>query len=351
MKTALRWIGFFLALAFLILTFINASWLAPGPRGQVKLIAHRGAHQVFDRKGLSDTDCTATRIEPPVHAFLENTVASIQEAARNGAAMVSVDVASSSDGQMVLFADPTLDCRTQGKGEVRAQTLEQLKAFDAGYGYTADGGKTFPLRGTGTGAIPTVQEAVRAADTKPLLYQFQSNDAKEADLLAAALKAAGRDPVALGDGFFGDDAPVARIRQIYPKAWAFSKAGVKDCTEGYLLTGWLGAVPEACKGSTLFVPINRTWLYAGWPNRLIARMEEAGVRIVVTGPQDGDQGTPTGLDLPEQIREIPLGYNGYVWVDDIWALGPALHPQYGKRNPAVEEKYEAMLEARRKARE
>lgn len=348
MKTVLRWIGFFLALVFLILTFINASWLAPGPRGQVKLIAQRGVGQLAVP---SSGDCAAARIEPPVHAFLENTVASIQEATRNGAAMIALDVAATSDGQMVLFGDETLDCRTDGQGAPGARTLAQLKALDAGYGYTADGGKTFPLRGTGIGAIPTVQEAVRAADTKPLVYRFMSDDAKEANLLAAALKAAGRDPVALGDGFFGGGAPVARIRQLFPKAWAFSHAEAEACSSCYRRSGWLGIVPDACKGGTLFVPLNRTWLYAGWPNRLIARMEEAGARIIVTAPQGDDDTAPTGLDLPEQIREIPVGYNGFVWVDDIWALGPALHPQYGRRNPAVDEKYEAQLEARRKARE
>ena len=39
------------ALGFLLLTLINASWLAPEPKGAVKLVAHRGVSQLFDQRG------------------------------------------------------------------------------------------------------------------------------------------------------------------------------------------------------------------------------------------------------------------------------------------------------------
>lgn len=41
----LKRIGFVLALGFLVLSFVHASWLAPTPRGYVKLMAHRGTYQ------------------------------------------------------------------------------------------------------------------------------------------------------------------------------------------------------------------------------------------------------------------------------------------------------------------
>ncbi len=59
--------------------------------------------------------------------------------------MVEIDVAPTKDGKMVLFHDWTVDCRTNGKGETRDLTLAELKALDIGYGYTADGGKTYPF--------------------------------------------------------------------------------------------------------------------------------------------------------------------------------------------------------------
>jgi glycerophosphoryl diester phosphodiesterase len=340
-----------LALALLVLSFINASWLAESPRGMIKLIAHRGAAQLYDQTALEPATCTATRIEPPYHLFLENTLEGMNIAASTGAGMIALDIAATGDGKLAVFQDPALECRTDGKGEVRAATMAQLKALDAGFGYTADGGKTFPFRGKGVGLIPELSEVLAMFPAKPLLFKFTGKDAAAADLLAATLKAAGRDPVALGDGFSGavEEGPVARIRQLLPKAWVFSKDSVKACTSAYALQGWLGLTPAECQGGTLMVPLNRQWAFAGWPNRLMARMAAVGARVVVTGPKDGPGGT--GLDLPEQIGAIPASFTGYVWVQDIQTIGPALHPALNRRNQYREAELQAALAARRKGRE
>ena len=52
----------------------------------------------------------------------------------------------------------------------------------------------------------------------------------------------------------------------------------------YLALGWTGHVPAACRGATIFVPINLRWAYWGWPNRFLARMRDAGVDPAVQGP-------------------------------------------------------------------
>lgn len=70
----LKRIGLVLALGLLVLSVINASWLAPTPQGNVKLVAHRGVYQAYNQTNLGRDDCTAIRIEQPVHGFLENTV-------------------------------------------------------------------------------------------------------------------------------------------------------------------------------------------------------------------------------------------------------------------------------------
>lgn len=351
MKVWAKRIALVLAIVVMVLSFVNASWLAERPRGYIKLIAHRGAHQLFDHTGVKPDTCTATRIEPPYHLFLENTLEGIDGADRNGAQMVEIDIATTKDGKLAVFHDLALDCRTNGKGEVRSATMAELKALDAGYGYTADGGKTFPLRGKGVGRIPELSEVLEAFPQMPLLFNFKSKDAAEADLLTAALKAAGRDPVAMGDGFHGavEAGPVARIRQLFPKAWVFSMDSVKACSSAYAMQGWLGLTPGECQGGTLMIPLNRQWTFAGWPNRLMARMEAVGARVVVTAPLDGPGGT--GLDLPEQLGEMPSTFTGYVWVDDIQAIGPALRPALNRRNQYREAEVVKALEARRKARE
>ena len=50
MRPWLRRAGFALALAVLVLTVVNASWLAPEPEGAPKLVAHRGVYQLFDQR-------------------------------------------------------------------------------------------------------------------------------------------------------------------------------------------------------------------------------------------------------------------------------------------------------------
>jgi glycerophosphoryl diester phosphodiesterase len=347
-KRWLLWIGALIAVAFLALTFIDASWLAPEPTGRVKLIAHRGVYQAFDHRGLANDSCTATRIEPPYQPFLENTLASLQRANALGAAMVELDFAPTKDGHIVVFHDWTLDCRTDGHGLVRDHTLAQIKALDAGYGYTADGGKTFPFRGKAVGMIPTLEEFLRVAGERPLLFNFKSGDPAEADRLASALKAAGRDPEAVGDGFYGgpEAGPVARIRQLYPKAWVFSKERAEACSKAYAIEGWFGVTPAACHNGTLFVPLDYQWAFAGWPKRAIARMAAVRAHVLMLGPQRG-HGRPAGVDLPEQLGDVPASFNGYLFVDDIWNVAPALYPSLDGRGAEQQAAAERGLARRR----
>ncbi len=343
------WLGraaLFLAVAVLLLTFVNASWIADKPVGGVKLIAHRGVAQQFSREGVDNDTCTATRIEPPVHDYLENTPRSMQAAALMGADMVEVDIAPTSDGRIAAFHDWTVDCRTEGKGETRSKTLAELQALDPGFGYTADGGKSFPLRSKRKDRIPSLEEALAALPNTPILFNFKSKNPKEADLLAEALKAAERDVVERRDAFYGARGPVDRIKQLYPKAWAWSMESAKRCTKEYILHGWTSIIPESCEGGTIIVPLNYQWAFWGWPNRLIQRMDSVGARVVVIGPYgEGEAGT--GLTLPEQLGDIPSTFKGYVWVEDIWTVGPALRPSRDIRNQAQIDAAEAGLTRRR----
>lgn len=312
-----------LTLAGLIL--LNTSWFAPEPKGQPKIIAHRGVYHLYDkRKAFGRDTCTAQYSRPITHVIFENTPESMQRAAALGADMVEIDVAPTKDGTMVLFHDWTVDCRTNGKGETRDLTLAELKALDIGYGYTADGGKTYPLRGKGVGKMPTVEEGIAALPNHAILFNFKSKRAEEADQLFAILKASGRDYEKLGDAFYGAQGPVDRIRQLAPKNWAFTLKGeATRCTRDYVLTGWTGIVPKSCHNSVLAIPINWQWPMWGWPNRLIARMESVGAKVIVFGPYESGKSNE-GLSEPQQLGEIPASFNGYIWVEDIWTIGESL---------------------------
>src|SRR5690349_12252759 len=115
--------------------------------GEPLLLAHRGIAQTFPLAGVGNDTCTATRIDPPEHTYLENTLPSMRAAFDAGADLLEIDVQVSADDQLVVFHDSTLECRTDGAGLVRDHTLAQLRRLDLGYGYTADDGVTYPLRG------------------------------------------------------------------------------------------------------------------------------------------------------------------------------------------------------------
>ena len=345
MRYWLKIAAFVLAVVILLLTIFNASWLASPPPGGLKVIAHRGVAQQFSREGVERDTCTATRIEQPVHDYLENTPRSVQAAARLGADMVEVDIAPTADGKIAVFHDWAVDCRTNGKGETRSLTMDQLKALDAGFGYTADGGKTFPLRGQGQ-RIARLEEVLGALPGTPILFNFKSGKPAEADQLAAALKAAYRKVDRTRDAFYGAAGPVRRIRQIYPNNWAFSMEEAKACTKAYALTGWTGIVPKACRGGTIMIPINYQWAFWGWPDRLQQRMAAVGARVILIGPYaDGTAGT--GLALPEQLPNVPASFKGYLWVEDIWTVGPALRPGRDIRTAAQQTAAEEGLKRRR----
>jgi len=344
-----KWIkrgAFGAAVAVLVLSVTNASWLAPDPQGGPKLIAHRGVYQLYDKSGLGRQDCTATRIEEPVHDYLENTTRSMRMAQRLGAQMVEIDIAPTKDGEIAVFHDWTVDCRTQAQGDTRTFTMAELQALDIGYGYTADGGSTYPFRGSGAGQVPTLEEALRALPRTPIIYNFKSNNPAESDILAEQLAAAGRDVEQIGDAFYGGARPSERMAEIYPDAWVWHVESASQCSRDYVLYGWTSILPASCKGGTMIIPLNYQWAFWGWPNRLIARMEAGGGRVLVVGPYH-DDAAPTGLALPEQLTEIPDSYNGWIWVEDIWTLGPALRPSQDRRPAALIEAANEGLDRRR----
>src|SRR3954465_10960524 len=211
MRRIIRIVG---ALILLLAGFIylnNANWLTSAPEGAPIPLAHRGLAQTFHLDGVTNDTCTATRIHAPTHAYLENTIASMEAAFRAGADIVEFDVHQTTDGRFAVFHDWTLDCRTDGKGVTREHSLAQLKALDVGYGYTADGGKTFPFRGKGVGLMPTLDEALTTFPGKGLLIHIKSNDPSDGEKLAERLKRLTpnqRDSLAV----YGGHRPVSIVR-------------------------------------------------------------------------------------------------------------------------------------------
>ena len=301
----------------------NASWTAH-PSGKLTILAHRGPHQTFSHVGLDNRSCTASRIDPPRHAFLENTISSMRAAFALGADVVEIDVHPTTDGDFAVFHDWTVDCRTDGHGVTRDHSMAELKRLDIGFGYTADGGRTFPFRGKGVGLMPSLDEVLRAFPGRRFLLNIKSNDPREGDLLAAWLKArpwanAGRL------SFYGGDRPVARLAALRPDLKAMSRASAKACAKRYLLLGWSGWVPAACRHTIVFLPVNYRWAAWGYPNRLLSRMEGAGSELYLIAPVDrGAASHLEGFDTSQSLDQLPADWRGGLTTDRIEAVGPIL---------------------------
>lgn len=133
-----------LGLAVAGITLLRASRKSPRPgapylAGAPLLIAHRGG----------------SALAP------ENTLLAFERAlAWWGADVLELDVQPTSDGEIVVFHDATLDRTTDGTGPVAAQSLAAIRQLDAGFRFTSDG-VDFPFRDRGI-RVSTLTEVLEA---------------------------------------------------------------------------------------------------------------------------------------------------------------------------------------------
>lgn len=136
----------------------------------------------------------------------ENTRLAFEGALGLGHRYIETDAWCTRDGHLVLHHDATLDRTTDGSGKVVERTLDELRALDAGFRFTPDGGRSHPHRGRGV-TIPTVDEAldlhpdvrlnIEIKDPNPLAVRamwdlIQRRNAYDRILVAAEKGAIGR---------------------------------------------------------------------------------------------------------------------------------------------------------------
>lgn len=293
---------------------VNNTTLLTRESGEPPLIlAHRGLSQTFDMADVDSDTCTAERIRPPVHDYLENTIPSMEAAFAAGADQVELDLQLTADEEFAVFHDWELDCRTEGSGVTRDHTLAELKRLDVGYGYTADGGQTFPFRGKGEGMMPSLDEVFEAFESESLLLHVKSDDPAEGELLAKRLSALDDDR--LGEiTVYGGDQPIAALRAALPELRVMSKELMLECLGWYEGAGWLGVVPPSCRHTQLHVPESYGPLLWGWPGRFVERMASVDTRVVlVAGAGEHSE----GFDTVASLERIPQGFGGMLWTNSV----------------------------------
>ncbi|WP_081870245.1 glycerophosphodiester phosphodiesterase family protein [Metabacillus indicus] len=294
--------------------FVNNSSLFTKERsGEPMLLAHRGLGQTFRMEGITAETCTAERMYEPDHPYLENTIPSIKAAFEGGADIVEIDVQPTLDGEFAIFHDWTLDCRTDGKGTTREHTMEELKQLDAGYGYTADNGKSFPFRGKGVGLIHTLDEVLEEFPNGSFLIHIKSDDPKEGSQLADYLSKYPDNRLEHLSAYGGDQ-PIATLKEAIPDMRVMSKETLKSCLLTYIAAGWTGYIPAACENTQLHIPETYFSYLWGSSDKFLNRMDSVGTRVILVA---GSGGWSEGFDEEQDLERLPKGYTGGIWTNRI----------------------------------
>lgn len=87
----------------------------------------------------------------------ENTLPAYDAAISIGYRYLETDVHLTRDGVLVAFHDERLDRVTDRQGAITELDMADVEAADAGYAFSRDRGRTFPLRGRGV-RVPRLEE-------------------------------------------------------------------------------------------------------------------------------------------------------------------------------------------------
>ena len=263
------WIILAAALLFFGFSVFHASWLASAPEGMPKLVAAKGAEPTRDTQGCAG-------------GASASEVGSLAMAVGNEANALNMTT-QVVGGQLVVGRQFESSCAAD-KGRPNSQ----------------------------------IGEAVYALSKPELLWRVKG--VKQAGMLLAALPAPGKDDK---QALIGDDAAVAAFKKARPKAWAFSIPAAQACASDYKLSGLWGSIPASCKQGTMLLTMDQVgYTLWGWPNRFLARTDAAGLKVVIAQSVDDDK--ITGLTDVNSYGDIANSFNGYIWIDDIEELGPAL---------------------------
>ncbi|MBA3240195.1 MAG: glycerophosphodiester phosphodiesterase [Acidobacteria bacterium] len=122
----------------------------------------------------------------------ENTLHAFEGAAALGADVIETDVRSTADGVLVVLHDATVERTTDGAGSVARMTLPELKRLDAGYRWSPDGGRTFPLRGRGL-TVPTLEEVFERLPGMRFNIEPKRDAAPSPQLLCGVIRGRGME--------------------------------------------------------------------------------------------------------------------------------------------------------------
>jgi glycerophosphoryl diester phosphodiesterase len=104
----------------------------------------------------------------------ENTLYTFKRAVELGTDVLEMDLQTTSDGALVILHDREVERTTNGKGAVDSFTLSELKKLDAGFRWSPDNSRSYPLRNKGV-TIPTLTEVFKAFPDTRINIEIKSS--------------------------------------------------------------------------------------------------------------------------------------------------------------------------------
>jgi glycerophosphoryl diester phosphodiesterase len=156
----------------------------------------------------------------------EGTVAAVRAAMTLPGLGIEFDVRRTRDGHLIVLHDARVDRTTNGQGEVRALTLAEVQALDAG----------------GGASIPTLAQMLAAVPPQvPVSIELKAPGFEED--FARQVRAWGHlDRLVVGSM---DDAVASRLKRLLPEARHFFPRRAAACV---VLAAKLGLTPWSCGG-------------------------------------------------------------------------------------------------------
>ena len=230
-----------------------------------------------------------------------NTLYAFQRALELGADVLEMDLHSSSDGQLMVIHDATVDRTTDGSGVVSSMRSGELQALDAGYDWSPERqGLEFPYRDLGL-EIPTLREVFEVFPQVPLNLELKQLEPSIATLLCDEIREHGRqDSVMVGS--FHDQA-LREFRRACPEV--ATSAGPTEVRVLFALSKlFLGALYRPA-ADALQVPETQGSLQVVTPE-FVANAQRKGVQVHVWTPNEtADMERLLGLGVDGIITDRP----------------------------------------------
>jgi glycerophosphoryl diester phosphodiesterase len=125
---------------------------------------------------------------------------------------------------------------------------------------------------------------------------------------------------------YGSEGAVQQVSARLRDLRVLTGSSVKACMLRYILLGWSGYLPQACRHTFVILPSNWGWIAWGFPHRFVARLAAHGSEVFLAGPNSGHDWL-SGIDSDEAMRAACADrYSGGIWTDRIEAARSACPP-------------------------